>query len=421
MLLLSSIFVVASNGITMQTAAAQPTPQECVKSGREFATKRQNELRPLTSEIVRKIDAERIEMVRACAAPFDLDRAEGPTLTGLVELYIETQQPDLAARALDRGLATAHLPAAKADLLALGVRMLLRQPKSAERNARAEAYIDRLDALPADTLEQKLTAHTALNNYYRGDDIDAGIIKHSTWLIDNAKALGPETRKKAVYSLVGAYINLAEALAGQGDNDRALNILDQATRDLSDLDAETVTRRLAPVTARYRLVGTSAKPIEAPAWLNRANATALDLKGAVTLVQFTAHWCGPCKESYPGMQRLRQRFKDQPFQEVFYTRTYGYFESERPLTPEVEIARDRVYYAGYGFDIPIAIGPPSSKIVDGKTVFQEDPIEQAFAVGGIPQINVIDTKGNIRLIMVGYDDANEEKLATFIAKLLKEK
>ena len=44
----------------------------------------------------------------------------------------------------------------------------------------------------------------------------------------------------------------------------------------------------------------------------------------------------------------------------------------------------------------------------------------AYAVGGIPQINVIDRKGNIRLVMIGYDDANEEKLASFIRTLLKE-
>jgi len=145
------------------------------------------------------------------------------------------------------------------------------------------------------------------------------------------------------------------------------------------------------------------------------------LQGKVTLLQFTAHWCGPCKESYPGMKRLEQRFAKDDFQVVFYTRTYGYFEQERNLAPEQEIVRDRKYYAGYGFTLPIAIGPPSSIFVDGKAKSQEDPVENAYAVGGIPQINVVDKKGNIRLVMVGYDDANEEKLASFIQKLLNEK
>jgi hypothetical protein len=42
-------------------------------------------------------------------------------------------------------------------------------------------------------------------------------------------------------------------------------------------------------------------------------------------------------------------------------------------------------------------------------------------VGGIPQIVAIDKAGKIRLIMVGYDDANEEKLAAFLKSLLDEK
>jgi hypothetical protein len=44
-----------------------------------------------------------------------------------------------------------------------------------------------------------------------------------------------------------------------------------------------------------------------------------------------------------------------------------------------------------------------------------------YEVGGIPQIQLIDKHGKIRLIMVGYDDANEAKLASFIEGLLKEK
>jgi hypothetical protein len=40
-------------------------------------------------------------------------------------------------------------------------------------------------------------------------------------------------------------------------------------------------------------------------------------------------------------------------------------------------------------------------------------------VSGIPQINVIDREGTLRLIMIGYDDANEERLASFIETLLR--
>jgi thiol-disulfide isomerase/thioredoxin len=145
------------------------------------------------------------------------------------------------------------------------------------------------------------------------------------------------------------------------------------------------------------------------------------MKGAVTLLEFTAHWCGPCKESYPGIQRLRKRFANRPFRVVLATELYGYFGAERDLTAEQEIAKDREYFAGLGLDVPVSIGSRGSTTVDGKPVYTPDPNEAAYKVGGIPQINILDARGNIRLIMIGYDDANEERLGAFIEKLLAEK
>jgi thiol-disulfide isomerase/thioredoxin len=279
--------------------------------------------------------------------------------------------------------------------------------------------MEQLDALGDDVLEQRLAAHNALNNYYRGDDIDAGIIRHSTWLIDAGRRLGAEARPRAAQMMITAYVYLAEAVAGQGENDRAIQLLKRATVEWPE--APYGEARVRDVLARYMLVGTAAPAISAPTWLNRPSPGSLQMAGKVTLLQFTAHWCGPCKESYPGMKRLEQRFAADDFQVVFYTRTYGYFEQDRNLAAADEIERDRKYFAGFGFTLPIAIGPPSSIVVDGRSKVQEDPNETAFAVGGIPQINVIDRKGIIRLVMIGYDDATEEKLTSFIATLLKEK
>jgi thiol-disulfide isomerase/thioredoxin len=412
---------VVALSLLVQAQAVMPpqSPQDCLKAGREFASKRLKELGATTADTVRQTNSERLEMVRACAAQFDGERVPAADIAALIELYGDAQQPELVRRTLARGLSDTSLSGVpRANLLLQAVRATLREPKSAERNARAESYVDQLDSLGEEAIEQRLSAHSALNGYYRGDDIDAGIIKHSEWLIDTGRRLTPELRQKFGSTILSAYINLAEAVAGQGENDRAIAILERASSEVAVPDAGA---RLGDVLARYRLVGTAAPAIAAPSWLNRATTQPMDLTGTVTLLQFTAHWCGPCKESYPGMKRLEQRFGKDGLKVVFYTRTYGYFGSERGLTPEQEIERDRTYYAGYGFTLPIAIGGPSSVIVDGKSKFQKDPIEEAFKVGGIPQINVIDARGRIRLVMIGYDDANEEKLAAFIQKVIAEK
>jgi thiol-disulfide isomerase/thioredoxin len=207
-------------------------------------------------------------------------------------------------------------------------------------------------------------------------------------------------RKKYSYQIVSAYDNLAEAVAGQGENDRAIALLKSAKSDWPELAG-----RVDDTLARYLTVGNEAPAIAADTWLNHEGGT-LPLKGKVTLLQFTAHWCGPCKESYPGMKRLLERFAKDAFQIVFYTQLYGYFGAEQPLTAVQETERDREYFAGYGFKIPIAIG--------------QRGVEESYKVGGIPPIVAIDKAGKIRLIMVGYDDANEEKLASFIKTLLAE-
>jgi thiol-disulfide isomerase/thioredoxin len=408
-------FVLSSTLVTGQTP---PTPQDCVKQGRDFTMKRQKDLSPMTAEIILQINAERVKLLRECAAAIDVEKLTPGDLAGAIELYSDAQQPEIVERIVKRGLAAEADVPTRAAVLTQVIRSLLRQPKSEARNATAERHSDMLDALPDTVIEQKIAAHSSLNGYYRGDDIDAGIIKHSTWLIDASKQVSPELRQKFANNFVSAYVNLAEALAGQGDNDKALDLLRRAQTELADLPR--AADRVKPVLARYSLVGKPAAAVTAPVWLNRTAAPpAIDLKGKVTLLQFTAHWCGPCKESYPGMTRLQERFKDRGFQVVFYTRTYGSFEGERNLTPEAEIERDKTYYARYKFTHPIAIGTPSSTIVDGKPVFQKDPVEDAYGVSGIPQINLIDAQGNLRLIMIGYDDANEEKLARIIEGLLK--
>lgn len=407
-----------------QAPAPQPsTPAACVKAARDFALTQQRAAKQITSEVIRKIEADKMTLAQKCAGQFNTATVPDADLADLIALYGEAGETALAKSTLDRALATTTLaPIARANVLAQAVLSGLREPKSTERNARLERYVDGLDRIPGDLLDLKVSTHARMNGYYRADDIDDGIIKHSTWLITQAKAFTPAQRTQFGSTIISAHINMAEALAGRGDNDRAKGLLTAAKAGWGDINR--ANDMLDPVIARYALVGTVGAPISAPRWLNAPANTTLPMTGSVTLLEFTAHWCGPCKESYPGVKRLLAKYGPQGFRVVLATELYGYFGAERPLTAEVEFEKDREYWAHEGLNVPVAVGdsrPLPVRGADGNYVYTKNPNDAAYEVGGIPQIHVIDRHGRIRLIMVGYDDANEAGMATLIEKLLKEK
>jgi thiol-disulfide isomerase/thioredoxin len=415
-----------AQAITTQAIADAAAPADCVKALRSFVSKRQQELRPptgFTAELLKQVDGEKLALAATCVARFDAKKIEPSQLSGLAELYTEARLPVEAEATLERALAATLAPAERANTLIAAMNAIFGQPKSDARNARLEAMVDELDANPGATFDQKWAAHGRMAGYYRGDDIDAGIIKHGRWMAEAAKSFIPDQRTKYGSRLVSSQVSVAEALAGQGMNDEALDLLRRTAAEWKDI--ARATEQIAPVLERYLLVGTAAAPIKAPRWLNApAGVTEMPMTGAVTLLEFTAHWCGPCRESYPGVNRLRQQFGPQGFRVVMATRYYGYFSTERNLTAEDELKRDAEYFKNYQLDVPVAVGDQVSvKVVDGKVTYVPgpDPNDTSYKVGGIPQIHLIDKQGRIRLIMVGYDDANEPKLADTIRKLLAEK
>jgi thiol-disulfide isomerase/thioredoxin len=420
-----SLLLVAALVQTPAAQAAGPatTPAACIKAARDFVLNEQRTLKQITNEAIRKIEADKVAMAQKCAAQFNAVTRPEADIADLIALYGEAEQPALAKAALDRALASKTLSAtARGHVLAQAVLSGLREPKSPERNARLELYVDQLDRLEGDLLDAKISAHARMNGFYRGDDIDDGIIKHSTWLIERAKTFTPEQRARYGSTIISAHINMAEAVAGRGDNPRAMDLLNSAKTGWPEVS--DAGRMIDPVIARYALVGTLAAPIVAPRWLNAPANSTIAMPGAVTLLEFTAHWCGPCKESYPGVKRLLAKYGPKGFRVVMATELYGYFGTDRGLTPDVEFEKDREYWAHEGMNVPIAVGDQRAAPVrnpDGTYTSIENPNDAAYKVGGIPQIHIIDKQGRIRLIMVGYDDANEASLSKLIEKLLTEK
>jgi len=400
----------------------QPTtPSSCLKATRDFQASAMKAAAPVNAEKYAVIQKDKTEFARACIAKLAVDRVAAQELTPLAELYIEAGQADLADATIAKAVAAQTDPALKARAVITAIGIVLRQPISDERNNRAEKLVAELETLPESFVRERIEGHGRINSYYRADDIDAGIIKHSSRIIELNQKLTPADRVSPLdRNLVAAYVNLAEALAGQEQNAKALDALRRAPKELEGVAG--VAEQLKEVVARYELVGKPGAPIEAPQWLNTpAGTTSLAMPGQVTWLQFTAHWCGPCRESYPSVVKMQKQFGAKGFRVVMVTQFYGYFEKQRNLSPADELTALKGYFPLHGVLFPIAVADNNMAVsADGKMTRTVNINDANYKVAGIPQIHLIDKKGNVRLIMVGYDTANDARMADLIARLLAE-
>lgn len=121
-----------------------------------------------------------------------------------------------------------------------------------------------------------------------------------------------------------------------------------------------------------------------------------DLRGKIVLINFWATWCPPCQEEMKRVQKeIIDRFKDKDF--VF-------LPISREETRE-QIARFRERH-GYAF--PMGLDP-------GREIFSK------FAKSGIPRNFVIDRKGRIVYLEVGYTEESFAKLVETLERLLEKK
>ena len=420
--------------VLAQAPPARPplaaSPADCLRSAREYRqalmkgvqARLKESGRQVTQDDVSEVGAKTVEYAAACAAQFTKADQPAADRLALAELQVEAQQFDAARQTIAGALAAPGADAAaRAATLSTGVRILSRQIRQPGVLEQAEAWVDELEKLPPVIVRERIEAHGVLNSYYRADDIDAGIIKHSTRLIELNAALPADQRTPQVANTVlAAYTNLAEALAGQEQTPRALDLLRRAPVELPGV--EGVAERLAPTIERYELVGKPAAAIEAPTWLQAPDGTTkMALTGGVTWLQFTAHWCGPCREAYPAAVRLQKQYGARGFRVVMATQLYGYFENRRNLAPAEELAAIRGYFPNHGIIWPVAVSDNLPPVMENGRMLRKPNVNDAnYKVSGIPQIHIIDRTGTIRLIMIGFDEANEPRLSAMIARLLGE-
>ena len=200
---------------------------------------------------------------------------------------------------------------------------------------------------------------------------------------------------------VGLISKKAEILADMGKTAEGLALLEDFKKSLPE--GSTVTRSVDAAKALMTLKGNTAPALE----VERAHMSFPGLaawKGKVVILDFFAHWCGPCIASFPDMKQLYADLHGQGLEIVGVTTYYGYYKKDRGITPDVEFGKMGEFIGEHQLPWPVAYGPRSN--------FEK------YGVTGIPHVVVIGRDGKVHKYKVGYDAKGFAAFREEIQKLI---
>ncbi|HSO35718.1 MAG TPA: redoxin family protein, partial [Labilithrix sp.] len=136
----------------------------------------------------------------------------------------------------------------------------------------------------------------------------------------------------------------------------------------------------------------------APAWtkvtaIAGAPAAVDKLKGRVVLIDFWASWCGPCRMLAPRLSALKDKYGAQGLTVVGIT------------TDDAEKA---------------AVFAEKTQMRYGIVVDKDGDTSRAYGVTALPTMLLVDKKGVVREVFVGYDPGAEARVESALKALLAE-
>ncbi len=131
------------------------------------------------------------------------------------------------------------------------------------------------------------------------------------------------------------------------------------------------------------------------------------LKGRVVLIDFFAHWCGPCIGSFPELQKLLDEYGSKGLSIVGTTAFEGFYGQKEKVTEQEEYDLMGKFASQHKMTWPIVFVP--------KSTFG------TFGANSIPRVALVDRAGKIRLIKGAMTKEEMAEIRRKIEECLGEK
>jgi len=306
-----------------------------------------------------------------------------------------------------------------------------------ERFPIAEQYLDALDALGDSAAYWQLEARKPLIQAYfhlgRSDDV----IRIGVRALQLVRVLSFHDRGRLLPSRGSdMYAMVIDALAGRSDGRPRIDSLNRMLESslatpphLAALDSEFIEMGMSYRQEFTRLIaatsklGTMGAPLVSNYWLNRPSRDSAIIPvsdGKIHVIEMGSYDCPACVIALHGMQRLHNSAPDIAV--VMLSWTQGFW-ANRLIDADEEAAHLTTYFLDHEhITIPIGIWKAKKAINEDGGLTPENcgPNLVTYPAAGKPMIWVIDGRGMIRHVFLGFSRETETQLLHIVQFLQRE-